>query len=346
MTSNTFSENSTEGFGGGARTSCWDSTTTLTSNVFSNNFAKGNGGGAYATGYYVKLTNNIFNKNSTEGNGGGVYASAYDYPGGARLTNNTFYDNSAYTFGGGAFVSMDAGVTIDIFNNIIWNNTASAGGDDGDDLYVANSSVYYQEYNVEFYNNDLGSDANFTSGQSEDLYITRPEYYVAAGNLKDDPQFVDALSGDFHLSDSSPLIDEGNDTAPALPATDFEGDARPIDGNGDGIPVPDIGADEYVPVSITYILEFFDKAVEDGDIEGDGPGNSAENRLKAFRKMLLEAQLLIEAGDITDACDQLNSIDIHCDGLSRPNDFIGGVAVSELNSMILELKASLGCEEA
>jgi hypothetical protein len=61
-----------------------------------------------------------------------------------------------------------------------------------------------------------------------------------------DPGFVDAGSGDYHLLASSPMVDAGNTAAPAVGATDFEGDARSIDADGacPDDPVRDIGADE------------------------------------------------------------------------------------------------------
>lgn len=55
-----------------------------------------------------------------------------------------------------------------------------------------------------------------------------------------DPGFVGP--GDFHLAAGSPLIDAGDSSA--LPETDLDGAARALDGNGDGIVLPDIGAYE------------------------------------------------------------------------------------------------------
>jgi hypothetical protein len=62
------------------------------------------------------------------------------------------------------------------------------------------------------------------------------------------PGFVDDAAGDYRLAPDSPLRDAG-DPAPAagLAATDLAGKARALDGNGDGLAAPDIGAFEFQP---------------------------------------------------------------------------------------------------
>ncbi len=350
LTNNTFNDNSCEDGGGG--TDIHSSVATLTNNIFIGNsvwggFETGSGGGASIGASVVTLINNIFSNSYSNAGGGGTYI--YSTDGNATLTNNIFIGNSiGYGSGGGVSIRLGTdSAKAELYNNIIWNNTVSHYYYEprGDDLYVnSDGDRNGIGSTVKLYNNNLGFDANFTSGQSEDLYISNTDNYFQADNLKEDPEFVDAANGDFHLLESSPLIDEGNISAPALPATDFEGNDRLIDGNGDGIAMPDIGADEFVliPVTIADILEYFDESVAKGELVGDGPGNSADKRLNAFHNMLLEAESMIATGD-PDICKQLTSIDIHCDGPSKPKDFVGGVAVPELNSMILELKASRGC---
>ena len=97
---------------------------------------------------------------------------------------------------------------------------------------------------VNLYNNDLGQNSDFVTGQSEDLCITNTGSYHHGANITDDPLLADPDNGDFHLQTTSPCIDVGCNTAPSIPATDFEGDNRTLDGDGDGIPVVDMGADE------------------------------------------------------------------------------------------------------
>lgn len=68
-------------------------------------------------------------------------------------------------------------------------------------------------------------------------------YRDLGGNINANPLFVDPASGDYHLTPNSPCIDRG--TNEGAITTDFEGDSRPLDGNGDTIERTDIGADEY-----------------------------------------------------------------------------------------------------
>ncbi|MCB0829971.1 MAG: hypothetical protein KDB54_03995 [Solirubrobacterales bacterium] len=66
-------------------------------------------------------------------------------------------------------------------------------------------------------------------------------------NINQDPMF--AGSGDFNLLPGSPSIDAGNPASTLT--TDFAGDPRPRDGDGDGSSLPDQGAYEFQPTCAT-----------------------------------------------------------------------------------------------
>jgi hypothetical protein len=101
--------------------------------------------------------------------------------------------------------------------------------------------------------------------------------------------------------------------------------------------VPDPGT------ALEGISIFFEESVTDETLAGDGPGESADGRLNALRKMLEMAGDLISI-DIEASCVQLHAALERCDGESPPPDFVTGSAAIELNNMIEELMEELGCE--
>jgi hypothetical protein len=163
--------------------------------------------------------------------GGGVYSQSHSETGAAgtiTCTNNTISDNEG-TNGGGVYlkVSGTPGGTVYAYNNIVWGNTATTAGGD---VYLSKGSGFaYRNYN----------DAHEEAGSSWD------DDGLGDHNIDADPLFVDADAGNYHLRPTSPCIDTGTNDAPALPLTDFEDDQRMIDGDHDGMPFADIGADEY-----------------------------------------------------------------------------------------------------
>jgi hypothetical protein len=89
------------------------------------------------------------------------------------------------------------------------------------------------------------------------------------------------------------------------------------------------------------ILLFFDTMVANGTLKGDGPGKSADNRLKALRNMLQAAANLIAAGNMEAAYQQLYDAYRKADGDPHIPDFIAGTSEVELAQMILALENSL-----
>ncbi|MCS7227131.1 MAG: hypothetical protein NZ821_09095, partial [Gloeomargarita sp. SKYB31] len=239
---------------------------TLISNTFSNNTAQGYGGGVYAySSYIITFTNNVFSGNMAQVGGG---ANVLSISGISNLVNNTFYSNTAKQRGGGAFVDLgDDRATANIYNNIFWQNTANAGGNDGDDLYVeSNGDGDATASEVKLYNNNFSGNANFGSGQSEDLYITDTGAYNHGGNIQLNPNFVNSSAGNFRLQVGSPCINTGNNDAPLLPLYDKDGNGRIV-----GVRV-DMGAYEYGSNPITFNLGITISGTGSGSVSSSPAG--------------------------------------------------------------------------
>ncbi len=225
-------------------------TVIIRGNRFIGNLALNCGGGALADSYSyssvasdVLVANNIFAGNSGK-YGGGLYAESNSYLGIAggtiTCTNNTLTGNKADE-GGGTSLRLYPGGIIRCYNNIIWGNKAES---QGEDIYVSKGTgLAYAYFN----------DYSYVAGDAWDgveFNINDDPLFAESGHWQDngtpnDPSDDVWMDGDYHLRPGSPCIDDGLNTAPSRPATDFEGDDRILDGDHDGIAIVDMGADEY-----------------------------------------------------------------------------------------------------
>jgi hypothetical protein len=86
------------------------------------------------------------------------------------------------------------------------------------------------------------------------------------GNLSVDPMLYDPASGDFHLTDTSPVIGGDNGAGPA--GRGLRRDPRILDGNGDELAIVDMGMDEVVGPALHPTSEpaIFSDDFETGDL--------------------------------------------------------------------------------
>lgn len=100
--------------------------------------------------------------------------------------------------------------------------------------------------------------------------------------------------------------------------------------NGSGTPPPP-------SPEIEALLEFFDKAVTNGKLEGRGSARSTKGRLEAMRNMIEEVSATIEAGDSELALKLLAEAYDRTNGNETPVDLVQGPAAQELAGRISDL---------
>jgi hypothetical protein len=140
--------------------------------------------------------------------------------------------------GGGVWCDTESNAQI--LGCTIWGNSAPVGGGIRADRYavprIGNSILW----------GNMASDVPEISGLTSVTYTCVQGGFWGSGNIDADPPFLDPFGGDHHLQADSPCIDVGSNTdVPVGVTADIDGDARIIDGNGDGTDTVDMGADEY-----------------------------------------------------------------------------------------------------
>jgi parallel beta-helix repeat protein len=262
---NTITGNSAGSSGGGLTISAsiGGGSVTLTDNVITDNSSGSAGGGVYCIdGYVGTMTNNIITGNSAVGGAGGVHFASCS----PTLTGNTIARNTGGS-GGGLYIGNSSPT---LTNNTITDNVATGQGDQfGGGIYLVSSSSPVLTNNTIAYNTGGGLQNYESPGNPAGTPIVtncilwgNSEYDISGaasavtysdvgigfsggtGNISADPIFMDSTGGDYHLWGSSLCIDTGDNLAPALPATDKDGDPRIHNG------VVDMGAYESTAVEV------------------------------------------------------------------------------------------------
>jgi hypothetical protein len=221
---------------------------TITHNVFDSNeqTAGGFGAGIGGNGSSPVVDSNVFRNNSCDGQflSGVVSFVNTSSP---RVVNNIFENNPCR----GINMALPTGNAPKTINNtLIGNNT----GIRVDRRVDASGQVY--ENNILVGNGvglqvDFGVEANNPTWKRNDVFNNATNYLGILdqtgvnGNISADPLLWNSAGGNYHLQAGSPAIDAGDNAAPGLPAKDFDGGGRIVDGNGDGTAVVDMGAEEF-----------------------------------------------------------------------------------------------------
>lgn len=217
----------------------------ISGNVFDGNLQSAGGFGAAIGGDSASpaIEQNVFRNNSCDDQFlSGVVAFVNSSS--PLIVNNIFENNPCRAIN----LTLPAGNMPVVTNNTLIGNRTGVRVD----RQVSQVTQTYR--NNMIVQNDIGLELangtdtdnpvwenNLVFGNSVD-YQGTADKTGTAGNISVDPFFIDLPGGDYHLEIGSPAIDAGS--ALGAPAVDFDGTARPLDGDGDATPTMDIGAFE------------------------------------------------------------------------------------------------------
>ncbi|MDY6804598.1 MAG: choice-of-anchor Q domain-containing protein, partial [Cyanobacteriota bacterium] len=207
----------------------------ITNTTFAGNTASSQGGGLWIDRKLdltrVSVVNSTFSDNKAENEDGTIgLGGAIAAFGPTNITNTSIANNHAAQLSGAIYTSESSGFTPDIAvsNTIFDRNTAGQ----------ANTTK--QQTNIELI--DGGGNLQFPAVENNGEVLAAANVTVADPKLEP----LQEINGAFvrPLAGGSPAIDAGTNSN--APTTDQRGEQRPVDGDGDGSEVTDIGAYEFV----------------------------------------------------------------------------------------------------
>jgi len=232
-------------------------------------------GSEYGGGILIWASSPTFNNVSIADNiatydGAGMVVA----DGSAPIMNNvTISNNTAGRYGGGIFIYYWS--TPILVNSIMWGNYPY-------EVYMWFDGGYYESGGETI----VISHSSIENGLNGMAYFGQQGVYWLEGNITQNPLFSDSNNGNYPLQEGSPCIDAGTssfefwDTSFEIPGYMY------VDGNGDGISEPDMGAFEYIPEGFGNI----------NDINGDGAVNIQDVVLLV--SMVLGFSEIIPSADI------------------------------------------------
>jgi hypothetical protein len=164
-----------------------------------------------------------------------------------RIENNVFDSNPCRAIN----LTLPAGTDVFVLNNTMVRNRAGVRDDarvDTETHVYRNNLIAYNTVGLQVEFGDPTTyptwEHNLVFGNGTD-YLDIPDQTGMNGNISENPRFASFAGRDLRLASVSPAIDAGS--AAEAPFEDTDGNARPVDGDGDLVPKHDMGAYEFDP---------------------------------------------------------------------------------------------------
>ncbi len=278
--------------------SCWNG---ANSELYNCSFLGNTAGacsGVYSVNSNLIMANILFLDNTTNAGSGAACGIVSSIVEGSNVTA---VDNISPLSGGAFWIN---GGSLDLHNSILWNN--------------------------------LPENIFALSGAGNVFNSCVSDGYVGTNVIYDDPQFMDYAGGDFHLAETSPCIDTGDESLVSftLPEFDLDGNNRIVDGDNNGTATIDMGVFEYYESVIT--AGFISGTVT--DIEGSFLEN-AEITAGIYSAQTVvngEYEMEVEAGEYTVSC--------YLEGYEIPENVQITVIEAEITTVDFVLEPEVGAD--
>jgi parallel beta-helix repeat protein len=242
LNGNTVTVNTANYSGGGLW--LWGSAAILSDNIITANTAGYDGGGLYLWGSPATLNGNTVSSNIAN-DGGGLELQYSD----ATLTNNVIADNRTETAGSGLYASHSS-------PRLLHTTIARNSGGDGSGVYITGTASAVALTNTILVSHTVGITVSTdnTAILNGVLWYSNTINHDGEGTITVTHEYTGnpAFATDgYHLTAFSEAIDK--DVEDAGVKDDIDGEPRPLDGDFDGLAIPDIGADEFYKPGLIFL---------------------------------------------------------------------------------------------
>lgn len=303
--------------------------------TISNNLNIATGGGVHLENSVMDRCIVTHNIGGGECSGGGGIFEINSVIRSSLVTSNSLTFSSGEpgcgSFGGGVYMRGGSLLNCTVAGNtarVIPNGTGGGGGVYAESGGITNCIIYFNQV---FVTNNPSSNWLSTGTAIFDHCCTTPDP-GGAGNITQDPQFVDLANGDFHLTSASPCIDAGMTQPWMVGAQDLDGHPR-VSGTS-----VDIGAYETLAATPQELVQALFSNVNNliaAETLPHGHGNALLAGLRAAFNSL-------NRGSTRATCGQIGSF------VSKVQTFMGQGELNEADGRFListaeDLRTALGC---